>query len=145
MQDNSMNELTTPTSGNLTAAQQDAYRLDYEIKAEAKNIVSGICRIGKCLKEMNERNLYKELGYTDSSTGEKVFFTSLEEYAERTVGLKGRAAYNGNTFGQNNASYGFIAAESHFTHSCHGHTVLFGLHNKVFILASADAHKSVRF
>ncbi|MBQ8842431.1 MAG: hypothetical protein IJZ65_07375 [Ruminiclostridium sp.] len=94
MQDNSMNELTTPTSGNLTAAQQDAYRLDYEIKAEAKNIVSGICRIGKCLKEMNERNLYKELGYTDSSTGEKVFFTSLEEYAERTVVLKGRAAYN---------------------------------------------------
>lgn len=77
-----MNELTTPESGNLTAAQQDAFRLDYEIKAEAQNIVSGICRIGKCLKEMKDRKLYTELGCS-----------SLEEYAEKAVGLKGRSAY----------------------------------------------------
>lgn len=90
-----MNDLTiTPVSGNLTADQQDAYRLDYEIKAEAQNIVNGICRIGKCLKEMNERNLYKELEYTNPLTGERAFFASLKEYAEQTVGLKGRAAYN---------------------------------------------------
>lgn len=77
-----MNEITG-TSGALTVAQQDAYRLDYEIKAEAQNIVNGVCRIGKCLKEMKERRLYSELG-----------FASLEEYAESSVGLKGRAVYN---------------------------------------------------
>ena len=78
-----MNDLTTSTSGTLTANQQDAYRLDYEIKAEAQNIVNGICRIGKCLKEMKDRKLYTELGCS-----------SLEEYAEQAVSLKGRAAYN---------------------------------------------------
>lgn len=78
-----MNELTTPTSGNLTAAQQDAYRLDYEIKAEAQKVVNSICRIGKCLKEMKERRLYEQLGYS-----------SLEEYTEQAVGLKKRAAHN---------------------------------------------------
>ena len=78
-----MNELTAQTSGNLTEAQRDAYRLDYEIKAEATNIVNGICRIGKCLKEIKERKLYLELGAD-----------SLEAYAEQAVGLKGRAAYN---------------------------------------------------
>ena len=77
-----MNEITG-ISGALTAAQQEAYRLDYEIKAEAQNIVNGVCRIGKCLKEMKERRLYGELG-----------FNSLEEYAEASVGLKGRAVYN---------------------------------------------------
>lgn len=77
-----MNEITN-TSGTLTANQQDAYRLDYEIKAEAKNIISGVCRIGKCLKEMKERRLYGVLG-----------FATLEEYAESAVGLKGRAVYN---------------------------------------------------
>lgn len=78
-----MTELTAQTSGNLTEAQKDAYRLDYEIKAEATNIVNGICRIGKCLKEIKERKLYIELGAD-----------SLEAYAEQAVGLKGRAAYN---------------------------------------------------
>ncbi len=78
-----MNELTTPTSGNLTAEQQDAYRLDCEIKSEARNIMNGICRIGRCLKEMKDRRLYEQLGCS-----------SLEEYAEQAVGLKGRAAYN---------------------------------------------------
>ena len=78
-----MNELTSQTSGNLTEAQRDAYRLDYEIKAEATNIVNGICRIGKCLKEIKERKLYIELGAD-----------SLEAYAEQAVGLRGRAAYN---------------------------------------------------
>lgn len=78
-----MNELTTSTSGNLTAEQQDAYRLDCEIKSEARNIMNGICRIGRCLKEMKDRRLYEQLGCS-----------SLEEYAEQAVGLKGRAAYN---------------------------------------------------
>lgn len=78
-----MNELTAQISGNLTEAQRDAYRLDYEIKAEATNIVNGICRIGKCLKEIKERKLYIELGAD-----------SLEAYAEQAVGLRGRAAYN---------------------------------------------------
>ena len=78
-----MNELTKPTIGNLTAEQQDAYRLDCEIKSEARNIMNGICRIGRCLKEMKDRRLYEQLGCS-----------SLEEYAEQAVGLKGRAAYN---------------------------------------------------
>lgn len=77
-----MNELTT-TSGTLTAAQQYAYRLDYEIKAEAQKVVNSICCIGRCLKEMKEHQLYEQLGCS-----------SFEEYAEKAVGLKKRAAYN---------------------------------------------------
>lgn len=78
-----MNEITTAESGKLTAAFEEAVRLDLEIKAEAHNIVNGICRIGKCLKRMKDQRLYTELGYE-----------TLEAYAEVTVGLKIRAVHN---------------------------------------------------
>lgn len=78
-----MNEISTTVSGTIPTAHEEAIRLDYEIKSEAQNIVNGICRIGRCLKQMKEQKLYGELG-----------FNSLEAYAEAAVGLKGRAAYN---------------------------------------------------
>lgn len=67
----------------LSAEQQDAYRLDAELKHNAQTVIGGIVEIGRCLKEINERKLYELLG-----------FNGLAEYAEAAVGLKERAAYN---------------------------------------------------
>lgn len=67
----------------LSAEQQDAYRLDAELKHNAQTVIGGIVEIGRCLKEINERKLYEYLG-----------FSGLAEYAESAVGLKERAAYN---------------------------------------------------
>ena len=67
----------------LTADQRDAFRLDAELKQHAGTVVSEMVEIGRVLKEINERRLYEFLGCT-----------SLAEYAEKTVGLKERAAYN---------------------------------------------------
>lgn len=74
MPDNSM---------TLSAEQQDAYRLDAELKHNAQAVIGGIVEIGRCLKEINDRKLYEYLG-----------FNGLAEYAEASVGLKERAAYN---------------------------------------------------
>ena len=67
----------------LSAEQQDAYRLDAELKHNAQTVIGGIIEIGRCLKEINDRKLYEYLG-----------FSGLAEYAESAVGLKERAAYN---------------------------------------------------
>ena len=67
----------------LTADQRDAFRLDAELKQHAGTVVSEMVEIGRVLKEINERRLYEFLGSA-----------SLAEYAEKTVGLKERAAYN---------------------------------------------------
>ena len=67
----------------LSVEQQDAYRLDAELKHNAQTVIGGIVEIGRCLKEINDRKLYELLG-----------FTGLAEYAEAAVGLKERAAYN---------------------------------------------------
>lgn len=67
----------------LSADQQDAYRLDAELKHNAQAVIGGIIEIGRCLKEINDRKLYEYLG-----------FNGLAEYAEAAVGLKERAAYN---------------------------------------------------
>lgn len=63
--------------------QRDAFRLDAELKNHANNVVGEMIEVGRCLKEINDRKLYK---YLDSST--------FAEYAEAAVGLKERAAYN---------------------------------------------------
>ena len=63
--------------------QRDAFRLDAELKNHANNVVGEMIEVGRCLKEINDRKLYK---YLDSS--------SFAEYAEAAVGLKERAAYN---------------------------------------------------
>lgn len=67
----------------LTTDQRDAFRLDAELKQHAGTVVSEMVEIGRVLKEINERRLYEFLGSA-----------SLAEYAEKTVGLKERAAYN---------------------------------------------------
>lgn len=67
----------------ISTEQQDAYRLDAELKHNAQAVVGGIIEIGRCLKEINDRKLYEYLG-----------FNGLAEYAEAAVGLKERAAYN---------------------------------------------------
>ena len=67
----------------ISPEQQDAYRLDAELKHNAQTVIGGIVEIGRCLKEINDRKLYELLG-----------FSGLAEYAEAAVGLKERAAYN---------------------------------------------------
>jgi len=67
----------------ISPEQQDAYRLDAELKHNAQAVIGGIVEIGRCLKEINDRKLYELLG-----------FSGLAEYAEAAVGLKERAAYN---------------------------------------------------
>lgn len=67
----------------ITAEQQDAYRLDAELKHHAHTVVGEMIEIGRCLKEINDRKLYELLGCG-----------TLAEYAEAAVGLKERAAYN---------------------------------------------------
>lgn len=80
-----MNEINT-TSGNLpevSEAHTEAVRLHGAIVADAQAAAYHLISLGKNLREMNERKLYKELG-----------FDSLGDYATAAVGLKGRAAYN---------------------------------------------------
>ena len=36
----------------LSAEQQDAYRLDAELKHNAQTVIGGIIEIGRCLKEI---------------------------------------------------------------------------------------------
>ena len=67
----------------ITADQRDAYRLDAELKHHAGTVVSGIIEVGRCLKEINDRNLFEHLGYSN-----------LADYAEAAIGIKERAAYN---------------------------------------------------
>ena len=67
----------------ITADQQDAYRLDAELKHHAHTVVGEMIEIGRCLKEINDRKLYELLGCG-----------TFAEYAEAAVGLKERAAYN---------------------------------------------------
>ena len=76
-------EIMPDNSIILSAEQQDAYRLDAELKHNAQTVIGGIIEIGRCLKEINDRKLYEYLG-----------FSGLSEYAESAVGLKERAAYN---------------------------------------------------
>ena len=67
----------------ISPEQQDAYRLDAQLKHNAQTVIGGIVEIGRCLKEINDRRLYELLG-----------FNSLAQYSEAAVGLKERAAYN---------------------------------------------------
>lgn len=76
-------EIMPENSMILSAEQQDAYRLDAELKHNAQSVVGGIIEIGRCLKEINDRKLYEHLGYN-----------GLAAYAVASVGLRERAAYN---------------------------------------------------
>lgn len=58
----------------ITAEQQDAYRLDAELKHHAHSVVGEMIEIGRCLKEINDRKLYELLGCG-----------TLAEYAEAVV------------------------------------------------------------
>lgn len=82
---NNFNEIST-ASGNLPTVSEEhseAIRLHGAIVADAQAAAYHLISLGKNLREMNEKKLYKELG-----------FESLGDYATAAVGLKGRAAYN---------------------------------------------------
>lgn len=73
-------------SGNLPEISEEkaeAVRLHGEIAADAQAAAYHLIRLGKNLKLMNDRGLYRQLG-----------FESLGEYAQAAVGLKERAAYH---------------------------------------------------
>ena len=67
----------------LNAEQQDAYRLDAELKHHAGAVVSEMFETARCLYEIKERRLYEYLGET-----------TFDEYAEKITGLKPRAVAN---------------------------------------------------
>lgn len=67
----------------LSAEQQDAYRLDAELKHHAGAVVSEMFETARCLYEIKERRLYEYLGET-----------TFDEYAEKITGLKPRAVAN---------------------------------------------------
>lgn len=80
------NEIAKTESGTLpetSAEYGEAVRLHGAIVADAQAAAYHLISLGKNLKEMNERKLFLPLG-----------FDTLGAYAEKSVGLKGRAAYN---------------------------------------------------
>lgn len=79
------NAISTSSCNLPTVSEEhsEAIRLHGAIVADAQAAAYHLISLGKNLREMNEKKLYKELG-----------FESLGEYATAAVGLKGRAAYN---------------------------------------------------
>ena len=67
----------------LTADQQEAFRLDAELKTHAGRAAAEMIETGRCLCEIQERNLFEYLGAA-----------SLGEYAQKAVGFSERHAYN---------------------------------------------------
>ena len=67
----------------LTTDQQEAFRLDAELKTHAGRAAAEMIETGRCLCEIQERNLFEYLGAA-----------SLGEYAQKAVGFSERHAYN---------------------------------------------------
>lgn len=78
----------------LSAEEQDAFRLDAELKTHAKAAAMEMIETGRCLHEIKERNLFEYLGAKN-----------LGEYAQKSVGFSERQAYNFikiyDTYGEN--------------------------------------------
>ena len=67
----------------LTAEQQEAAAMHFEIVQAAKTAVNSLLDLGRKLKRMRDSGRYKDLG-----------FASFAEYTEAAVGIKQRQAYN---------------------------------------------------
>ena len=73
-----LNNITT-----MTAEQQEAAAMHFEIVQAAKTAVNSLLDLGRKLKRMRDSGRYKDLG-----------FSSFAEYTEAAVGIKQRQAYN---------------------------------------------------
>lgn len=67
----------------MTAEQQEAATMHFEIVQAAKAAVNSLLDLGRKLKRMRDSGRYKDLG-----------FTTFAEYTEAAVGIKQRQAYN---------------------------------------------------
>lgn len=68
---------------SMTAEQQEAAAMHFEIVQAAKTAVNSLLDLGRKLKRMRDSGRYKDLG-----------FSSFAEYTEAAVGIKQRQAYN---------------------------------------------------
>lgn len=68
---------------SMTAEQQEAAAMHFEIVQAAKIAVNSLLDLGRKLKRMRDSGRYKDLG-----------FSSFAEYTEAAVGIKQRQAYN---------------------------------------------------
>ncbi len=68
---------------SMTAEQQEAATMHFEIVQAAKTAVNSLLDLGRKLKRMRDSGRYKDLG-----------FSSFAEYTEAAVGIKQRQAYN---------------------------------------------------
>ena len=68
---------------SMTAEQQEAAAMHFEIVQAAKTAVNSLLDLGRKLKRMRDSGRYKDLG-----------FASFAEYTEAAVGIKQRQAYN---------------------------------------------------
>ena len=67
----------------MTAEQQEAATMHFEIIQAAKAAVNSLLDLGRKLKRMRDSGRYKDLG-----------FATFAEYTEAAVGIKQRQAYN---------------------------------------------------
>lgn len=67
----------------MTAEQQEAATMHFEIVQAAKAAVNSLLDLGRKLKRMRDSGRYKDLG-----------FSTFAEYTEAAVGIKQRQAYN---------------------------------------------------
>lgn len=67
----------------MTAEQQEAAAMHFEIVQAAKTAVNSLLDLGRKLKRMRDSGRYKDLG-----------FGTFAEYTEAAVGIKQRQAYN---------------------------------------------------
>lgn len=67
----------------MTAEQQEAATMHFEIVQAAKTAVNSLLDLGRKLKRMRDSGRYKDLG-----------FATFAEYTEAAVGIKQRQAYN---------------------------------------------------
>lgn len=67
----------------MTAEQQEAATMHFEIVQAAKAAVNSLLDLGRKLKRMRDSGRYKDLG-----------FATFAEYTEAAVGIKQRQAYN---------------------------------------------------
>lgn len=68
---------------SMTAEQQEAAAMHFEIVQAAKTAVNSLLDLGRKLKRMRDSGRYKDLG-----------FGTFAEYTEAAVGIKQRQAYN---------------------------------------------------
>ena len=68
---------------SMTAEQQEAAAMHFEIVQAAKTAVNSLLDLGRKLKRMRDSGRYKDLG-----------FASFADYTEAAVGIKQRQAYN---------------------------------------------------